>query len=58
MLRLRLACARFEVESTPLMNTTVFITFWLIVLARITDVTLETIRIVAIVQGRVGSRRS
>jgi uncharacterized protein YebE (UPF0316 family) len=34
------------------MNTTVFITFWLIVLARITDVTLDTIRTVAIVQGR------
>jgi uncharacterized protein YebE (UPF0316 family) len=33
-------------------NTTVFITFWLIVLARITDVTLDTIRTVAIVQGR------
>ncbi len=34
------------------MNTTVFATFWLIVLARITDVTLDTIRTVAIVQGR------
>jgi uncharacterized protein YebE (UPF0316 family) len=34
------------------MNTTVFITFWLIVLARITDVTLDTIRTVAVVQGR------
>jgi len=34
------------------MNTTVFITFCLIVLARITDVTLDTIRTVAIVQGR------
>src|SRR5262249_19829444 len=34
------------------MNTTVIITFWLIVLARITDVTLDTIRTVAIVQGR------
>ena len=34
------------------MNTTVFITFWLIVLARIVDVTLDTIRTVAIVQGR------
>jgi uncharacterized protein YebE (UPF0316 family) len=34
------------------MNTSVFITFWLIVLARITDVTLDTIRTVAIVQGR------
>jgi len=34
------------------MNMTVFITFWLIVLARITDVTLDTIRTVAIVQGR------
>ena len=34
------------------MNATVFITFWLIVLARITDVTLDTIRTVAIVQGR------
>src|SRR5215831_16910508 len=34
------------------MNTTVFVTFWLIVLARITDVTLDTIRTVAIVQGR------
>ena len=34
------------------MSTTVFVTFWLIVLARITDVTLDTIRTVAIVQGR------
>lgn len=34
------------------MNTTVFATFWLIVLARITDVTLDTIRTVSIVQGR------
>jgi uncharacterized protein YebE (UPF0316 family) len=34
------------------MNTTVFVTFWIIVLARITDVTLDTIRTVAIVQGR------
>jgi uncharacterized protein YebE (UPF0316 family) len=34
------------------MNMTVFVTFWLIVLARITDVTLDTIRTVAIVQGR------
>jgi len=36
------------------MNTTVLITFCLIVLARITDVTLDTIRTVAIVQGRRG----
>src|SRR5215471_4055428 len=34
------------------MSTTVLITFCLIVLARITDVTLDTIRTVAIVQGR------
>src|SRR5215470_6504218 len=34
------------------MNTTVVVTFCLIVLARITDVTLDTIRTVAIVQGR------
>jgi uncharacterized protein YebE (UPF0316 family) len=34
------------------MNTTVTVTFVLIVLARITDVTLDTIRTVAIVQGR------
>src|SRR6266436_5012871 len=34
------------------MNTTVFVTFWIIVLARITDVTLDTIRTVAVVQGR------
>jgi uncharacterized protein YebE (UPF0316 family) len=34
------------------MNLTVFVTFWLIVLARITDVTLDTIRTVAIVKGR------
>src|SRR5260370_10149267 len=33
------------------MNATVFVTFWLIVLARITDVTLHTIRTVAVVQG-------
>src|SRR5262245_35904399 len=36
------------------MHATVFITFWLIVLARITDVTLDTIRTVAVVQGRRG----
>jgi uncharacterized protein YebE (UPF0316 family) len=34
------------------MNTTVFATFWLIVLARITDVTLDTIHTAAIIQGR------
>lgn len=34
------------------MNATVFVTFWLIVLARITDVTLDTIRTVSVVQGR------
>src|SRR6516225_12109545 len=34
------------------MNTTVVVTFCLIVLARIIDVTLDTIRTVAIVQGR------
>lgn len=34
------------------MKSTVFATFWLIVLARITDVTLDTIRTVAIIQGR------
>ena len=34
------------------MNTTVLVTFCLIVLARVTDVTLDTIRTVAIVQGR------
>jgi uncharacterized protein YebE (UPF0316 family) len=34
------------------MNSVVFLTFWLIVLARITDVTLDTIRTAAIVQGR------
>ena len=34
------------------MNITVFITFWLIVLARITDVSLGTIRMVAVIQGR------
>ena len=34
------------------MNTTVFVTFWLIVLARITDVSLDTIRTVSIIQGR------
>ena len=34
------------------MNITVFITFWLIVLARITDVSLDTIRTVSIIQGR------
>jgi uncharacterized protein YebE (UPF0316 family) len=34
------------------MSTSVFITFWLIVFARIIDVTLDTIRTVAIVQGR------
>ena len=34
------------------MNLTVFVTFWLIVLARITDVSLDTIRTVSIIQGR------
>ena len=34
------------------MNLTVFITFWLIVLARITDVSLDTIRTVSVIQGR------
>ncbi len=34
------------------MNITVFITFWLIVLARITDVSLDTIRTVSVIQGR------
>jgi len=34
------------------MDITVFVTFWLIVLARITDVSLDTIRTVSIIQGR------
>jgi len=34
------------------MSITVFVTFWLIVLARITDVSLDTIRTVSVVQGR------
>jgi uncharacterized protein YebE (UPF0316 family) len=34
------------------MNLTIFATFWLIVLARITDVSLGTIRMVSVVQGR------
>src|SRR5215475_9085690 len=34
------------------MDTTVIVTFVLIVLARITDVTLDTIRTVSVVQGR------
>jgi uncharacterized protein YebE (UPF0316 family) len=34
------------------MNMTVFVTFWVIVLARIIDVSLDTIRMVSIVQGR------
>jgi uncharacterized protein YebE (UPF0316 family) len=34
------------------MNLTVFVTFWLIVLARIVDVSLDTIRMVSVVQGR------
>ena len=34
------------------MNITVFVTFWLIVLARITDVSLDTIRMVSVIQGR------
>jgi uncharacterized protein YebE (UPF0316 family) len=33
-------------------NLTVFVTFWLIVLARIIDVSLDTIRMVSVVQGR------
>ncbi|PWU11947.1 MAG: hypothetical protein C5B50_22315 [Verrucomicrobia bacterium] len=36
------------------MSLTVFITFWLIVLARIIDVSLDTIRMVSVVQGRRG----
>src|SRR5579859_412984 len=34
------------------MTLTVFVTFWLIVLARIIDVSLDTIRMVSVVQGR------
>ncbi len=34
------------------MSLTVFATFWLIVLARITDVSLDTIRTVSVIQGR------
>ena len=34
------------------MNLAVFVTFWLIVLARIIDVSLDTIRMVSVVQGR------
>jgi uncharacterized protein YebE (UPF0316 family) len=34
------------------MSTTVFITCWIIVLARITDVSLGTLRMVAVIQGR------
>ena len=34
------------------MSVTVFVTFWLIVLARILDVSLDTIRVVSVVQGR------
>jgi uncharacterized protein YebE (UPF0316 family) len=34
------------------MTMTVFITFWVIVLARITDVSLDTIRMVSVIQGR------
>lgn len=36
------------------MNTSVFITFWLIVLARVADVSLDTIRMVSVMQGRRG----
>ena len=34
------------------MNLPIFVTFWLIVLARIIDVSLDTIRMVSVVQGR------
>ena len=34
------------------MSTSVLVTFWLIVLARITDVSLDTIRTVSVIQGR------
>jgi uncharacterized protein YebE (UPF0316 family) len=34
------------------MSISVFVTFWLIVLARITDVSLDTIRMVSVIQGR------
>lgn len=34
------------------MSLTVFVTFWLIILARIIDVSLDTIRMVSVVQGR------
>ena len=34
------------------MNTTIFVTFLLIVLARVTDVSLGTIRMVSVIQGR------
>ncbi len=36
------------------MNLTIFVTFWLIVLARIVDVSLDTLRMVSVVQGRRG----
>ena len=36
------------------MNLTIFVTFWLIVLARIVDVSLDTVRMVSVVQGRRG----
>ncbi len=36
------------------MSLTVFVTFWLIVLARIIDVSLDTVRMVSVVQGRRG----
>src|SRR5882672_5095464 len=35
------------------MNITAFVTFWLFVLARITDVSLDTIRMVLVIQGRL-----
>jgi len=53
--RLRVGAAADE-QGGPIlssrMSITVFTTFWLIVLARITDVSLDTIRMVSVIQGR------
>jgi uncharacterized protein YebE (UPF0316 family) len=45
-------CKGPQSESQPGLNLTIFVTFWLIVLARIADVSLGTIRMVSVVQGR------
>src|SRR5262245_17303377 len=49
---IRNRCQHGNCNRRPSMNTSVAVTFALIVVARITDMTMDTIRTAAIVQGR------